>query len=60
MGRKVGNIFFIGEYTSIGHPASMNSAVRSAYKVFNELKENILSEIPKSTEELHFKTGLGE
>lgn len=47
MGKRVGNIFFIGEYTSIGHPASMNGAVRSAFKLFSELNQKIQSEISK-------------
>lgn len=47
MSRSIGKIFFIGEYTSIGHPASMNGAVKSAFRAFKELNQKIQTEISK-------------
>lgn len=45
LSQEVGNIFFTGEYTSVGHPASMNGAVRSAFRVFSELNQKIQTKI---------------
>lgn len=46
--KPFGRIFFAGEYTSIEHPVSMNGAVRSAYRVVDDLKKLIEAGRPHS------------
>jgi monoamine oxidase len=54
LGKRVGNIFFAGEYTSIGHPASMNGAIRSSFKVLDELRQTIQTDVSMKFFDLNY------